>query len=129
MLLTEGVDRRVEREHDEHDPRPERDAPPARHRPALRRERPAAREIEQRRDDRRDDLKRLERPGREKRRGIHVNWKTSERPVHLFHYHLVTSELRDVEARYVGRLGFELVARYGRIGEEHVTIEPGVSWE
>ena len=50
-------------------------------------------------------------------------------PVHLFHYHLVTSELRDVEARYVGRLGFELVARYGRIGDEHVSIEPGVSWE
>jgi catechol 2,3-dioxygenase-like lactoylglutathione lyase family enzyme len=49
--------------------------------------------------------------------------------VHLFHYHLVTSELRDVEARYVGRLGFELVARYGRIGDEHVSIEPGVSWE
>jgi hypothetical protein len=60
---------------------------------------------------------------------MHVNWKTSDRPVHLFHYHLVTSELRDVEARYVGRLGFELVARYGRIGDEHVSIEPGVSWE
>jgi hypothetical protein len=49
--------------------------------------------------------------------------------VHLFHYHLVTSELRDVEARYVGRLGFELDARYGRIGDEHVSVEPGVSWE
>jgi hypothetical protein len=49
--------------------------------------------------------------------------------VYLFHYHLVTSELRDVEARYVGRLGFDLVARYGRIGDEHVSIEPGVSWE
>jgi hypothetical protein len=49
--------------------------------------------------------------------------------VHLFHYHLVTSELRDVEARYVGRLGFELVARYGRSGDEHVSVEPGVSWE
>ena len=49
--------------------------------------------------------------------------------MHLFHYHLVTSELRDVEARYVGRLGFELVARYGRIGDEHVSVEPGVSWE
>jgi hypothetical protein len=49
--------------------------------------------------------------------------------VHLFHYHLVTSELRDVEARYVGRLGFELVARYGRIGEDQVTIEAGVPWE
>ena len=49
--------------------------------------------------------------------------------VHLFHYHLVTSELRDVEARYVGRLGFELVARYGRIGEDHVAVESGTSWE
>jgi hypothetical protein len=49
--------------------------------------------------------------------------------VHLFHYHLVTSELRDVEARYVGKLGFALVARYGRVGEEHVSVEPGVSWE
>jgi hypothetical protein len=49
--------------------------------------------------------------------------------VHLFHYHLVTSELRDVEARYVGKLGFDLVARYGRIGENHVTVESGSSWE
>ena len=49
--------------------------------------------------------------------------------MHLFHYHLVTSELRDVEARYLGKLGFELVARYGRIGDEHVSVEPGVSWE
>ncbi len=49
--------------------------------------------------------------------------------MHLFHYHLVTSELRDVEARYVGRLGFDLVARYGRIGEDHVSVEAGVSWE
>ncbi len=47
----------------------------------------------------------------------------------LFHYHLVTSELRDVEARYLGKLGFNLVARYGRIGEEHVAVEPGTSWE
>jgi catechol 2,3-dioxygenase-like lactoylglutathione lyase family enzyme len=49
--------------------------------------------------------------------------------VQLFHYHLVTSELRDVEARYLGKLGFNLVARYGRIGDEHVAVEPGVSWE
>ncbi len=47
----------------------------------------------------------------------------------VFHYHLVTSELREVEARYVGKLGFELVARYGRVGEDHVTIERGTSWE
>ena len=49
--------------------------------------------------------------------------------MHLFHYHLVTSQLRDVEARYLGRLGFDLVARYGRIGDEHVAVESGVSWE
>jgi hypothetical protein len=47
----------------------------------------------------------------------------------LFHYHLVTSQLRDVEARYLGRLGFDLVARYGRIGDEHVAVESGISWE
>jgi hypothetical protein len=49
--------------------------------------------------------------------------------VHLFHYHLVTSQLRDVEARYLGKLGFDLVARYGRVGDEHVAVEPGISWE
>ena len=49
--------------------------------------------------------------------------------MHLFHYHLVTSELRDVEARYLGKLGFDLVARYGRVGDDHVAMEPGVSWE
>jgi catechol 2,3-dioxygenase-like lactoylglutathione lyase family enzyme len=49
--------------------------------------------------------------------------------VRVFHYHLVTSQLRDVEARYVGKLGFHLVARYGRIGDEHVAVEQGVSWE
>jgi hypothetical protein len=49
--------------------------------------------------------------------------------VHLFHYHLVTSELRDVEARYLSKLGFDLVARYGRVGDDHVSVEAGVSWE
>jgi len=49
--------------------------------------------------------------------------------VQLFHYHLVTSELRDVEARYIGKLGFDLVARYGRVGDDHVAVEAGVSWE
>jgi hypothetical protein len=49
--------------------------------------------------------------------------------VHLFHYHLVTSELRAVEARYVGKLGFNLVARYGRIGDDHVSFEAGISWD
>ncbi len=48
--------------------------------------------------------------------------------MHLFHYHLVTSRVREVEARYVGKLGFDLVARHGRIGEELQSFEPGVSW-
>jgi len=41
----------------------------------------------------------------------------------------VTSNVRDVEARYLGRLGFGLIARYGRIGEDQVHFEAGVSWE
>jgi hypothetical protein len=49
--------------------------------------------------------------------------------VHVFHYHLVTSKVRQVEARYLGKLGFDLVARYGRIGEETTSFESGVSWE
>jgi hypothetical protein len=49
--------------------------------------------------------------------------------VHLFHYHLVTSEIVNVEARYIGKLGFHLVARYGRVDDEHVSVESGVSWE
>lgn len=47
----------------------------------------------------------------------------------LFHYHLVTSEIRNLEARYVGKLGFHLLARYGRIGEDYVTVEPGTPWD
>jgi hypothetical protein len=58
---------------------------------------------------------------------MHVTWKSTG--MQLFHYHLVTSELRDVEARYLGKLGFHLVARYGRIGEEHVAVEAGVTWD
>ncbi|MDX6543069.1 MAG: hypothetical protein QOK32_672, partial [Gaiellaceae bacterium] len=46
----------------------------------------------------------------------------------LFHYHLVTSVVREVEARYLGKLGFELVARYGRIGEETVSHDSGLGW-
>jgi catechol 2,3-dioxygenase-like lactoylglutathione lyase family enzyme len=49
--------------------------------------------------------------------------------VQLFHYHLVTSRVREVEARYVGKLGFDLVARHGRIGEDLTSYEPGVSWD
>jgi catechol 2,3-dioxygenase-like lactoylglutathione lyase family enzyme len=49
--------------------------------------------------------------------------------VQLFHYHLVTSQLRQVEARYVGKLGFRLVARHGRIGDSQLSYEAGVPWE
>ena len=46
----------------------------------------------------------------------------------LFHYHLVTRRIRDVEARYLAKLGFDLVARHGRVGEDAVSFEAGVSW-
>ena len=36
--------------------------------------------------------------------------------------------MRDVEARYLGKLGFDLIARHGRIGEDQVHFEAGVSW-
>ncbi len=49
--------------------------------------------------------------------------------MNLFHYHLVTSRVREVEARYIGKLAFDLVARHGRIGEELTSYEPGVSWD
>jgi hypothetical protein len=51
------------------------------------------------------------------------------RLVKLFHYHLVTSLVRQVEARYVGKLAFQLVARHGRIGDDYQSFEPGLSWE
>jgi hypothetical protein len=49
--------------------------------------------------------------------------------VHLFHYHLVTSKVRQVESRYLGKLGFDLVARHGRIGDDLVSFAPGLSWD
>jgi catechol 2,3-dioxygenase-like lactoylglutathione lyase family enzyme len=49
--------------------------------------------------------------------------------VHLFHYHLVTSKVRQVEARYLGKLGFDLVARHGRIADDLISFESGSSWE
>jgi hypothetical protein len=49
--------------------------------------------------------------------------------VKLFHYHLVTSLVRQVEARYVGKLAFQLVARHGRIGDDYQSFEPGLSWD
>ena len=47
----------------------------------------------------------------------------------LFHYHLVTARVREVEARYVGKLGFDLIARHGRIGEELTSFEAGHGWQ
>jgi hypothetical protein len=47
----------------------------------------------------------------------------------LFHYHLVTSRVREVEARYLGKLGFDLIGRYGRVGEDMTSFEPGYGWE
>ena len=49
--------------------------------------------------------------------------------MHLFHYHLVTSKVREVEARYLGKLGFDLIARHGRIGEEITSFESGHGWQ
>jgi hypothetical protein len=48
--------------------------------------------------------------------------------VQLFHYHLVTSKVREVEARYIGKLAFHLIARHGRIGEDLTSYEAGLSW-
>ena len=47
----------------------------------------------------------------------------------LFHYHLVTARVREVEARYLGKLRFDLVARHGRIGEELTSFESGHGWQ
>jgi hypothetical protein len=49
--------------------------------------------------------------------------------VQLFHYHLVTSKVRLLEGRYLGKLGFELIGRYGWKGESSQWFEPGTSWE
>jgi hypothetical protein len=47
----------------------------------------------------------------------------------LFHYHLVTARVREVEARYLGKLRFDLIARHGRIGEELTSFEAGHGWQ
>jgi phosphoribosylformylglycinamidine cyclo-ligase len=49
--------------------------------------------------------------------------------VQLFHYHLVSSKVRLLEARYLGKLGFELLGRYGWRGEASEWFEAGTSWE
>jgi hypothetical protein len=58
-----------------------------------------------------------------------ANFLQDSAPVELFHYHLVTSNVREVEARYLAKLGFRLIARYGRIGEDQVHFEAGVGWD
>ena len=37
--------------------------------------------------------------------------------------------MREVEARYLGKLGFTLVSRHGRIGEDTTSFEAGSGWE
>ena len=49
--------------------------------------------------------------------------------MHLFHYHLVTSKVRLLEARYLGKLGFSLLGRYGWRGEASESFSAGTSWE
>ena len=44
--------------------------------------------------------------------------------VKLFHYHLVTTRVREVEARYLGKLGFGARRAHGRIGEEYHRSSP-----
>jgi hypothetical protein len=41
----------------------------------------------------------------------------------------VTSRVREVEARYLGKLGFDLIGRYGRVGEDMTSFEPGHGWQ
>ncbi len=41
----------------------------------------------------------------------------------------MTSRVREVEARYLGKLGFDLIGRYGRVGEDMTSFEPGYGWE
>src|SRR5262245_54380048 len=60
------------------------------------------------------------------RLGRSLRWP---RQVQLFHYHLVTSKVRLLEARYLGKLGFGLLGRYGWRGEASEWFEAGTSWE
>lgn len=47
----------------------------------------------------------------------------------LFHWHLLTSQAREEERRYVDELGFALVARYGTLAGEQAAPGPERSWE
>jgi hypothetical protein len=48
--------------------------------------------------------------------------------VQLFHYHLVTIKEREVEARYVGKIGFKLRLSELERGAVNVVVQPG-QWE
>jgi hypothetical protein len=48
--------------------------------------------------------------------------------VHLFHYHVLSRAVRELEQRYEA-LGFRLVARYGTLGGEQVAAGPGQGWD
>ncbi len=137
VLLAEGVDRRVERDDDERDPEPEEELPEPCNRQPAARQRPRPAQVEQRRDERRGELERLQVPGGRGRREQHPGSVPAGASacgdngpsLRLFHYHLVTSDVRGVEARYLGKLGFRLVGRHGRAGETRTAVEPGVTWD
>jgi hypothetical protein len=61
-------------------------------------------------------------------RAVACDARTRLAAVRLFHYHLVTSVVREVEARYLGKLAFELVARYGRVGDDTISYDAGLGW-
>ena len=69
LLLAEGRDRRDERNRDERDAEAEQEGAPASHGRAAPRERPGPPGVEQRTDRQRDELERLEGPGRGRRVG------------------------------------------------------------
>jgi hypothetical protein len=45
----------------------------------------------------------------------------------LFHYHLASALVRRLESTYMER-GFELVARFGRVGSDQVSFDAGRDW-
>ena len=121
--LAERVHRRHQCDEQREDAeREQRDAPAWHGRAAVAQRQDAAR-VEGGGGQRRNDLERVERPARV---GLQVRDHVE---VHLFHYHLVTSKVREVEARYLGKLAFTLVARHGRIGEDTTSFESGYGWE
>ena len=125
VLLAERVDRRVEREHDERDPGPEARLRQPATGLAAGGERLRAAEVEHRDDHRRHDLQRIERPRAKERRRVHALGRigactsstTTSSPRSCATSRPATS----------GKLGFDLVARYGRVGDDHVAVEAGTS--